>query len=198
MKRLIYLFFSAFLLIGCSVQNRIVVTENEVDGLKKIRLVQWPEVKTENVKTGQYGPLIKDVSTIYLFEEKTASRPQMTLETVLPTGIKAGEAEGKLVMVLDNEQIPLPFSESISDSVQGQADSTVRERLDRKYLLPENLWPSMVHSNEISLRMIMGEETSIHFFLNQKEKDMLGEFLKMAIRQRDLRFPAVPEGQVKW
>lgn len=198
MKRLIYMLLSALVLVGCSVQNRIVVTENEEDGLKKIRLVQSPEARVESAKTGQYGALIKDFSAIYLLEEKTASRPLMTLEMVFTPDTKAGEAKGTLVMVLDKEQIPLNFQQSLRDSLHGQADSPAGERLEQKYLIPENLWPSMVHANEISYRIVMEEKPSVHIFLNQKEKDMLGEFLKMAMRQRDLRFPAVPEGQVKW
>lgn len=198
MERLVYVLLSAILLMGCSVHNHIVVTENEEDGLKRIRLVQSPEVRAERAGTGLPGSSLKDASTIYLFEEKTAAKPQMTLKTDLFTDFDGDEAERKMLLVLDKEEIPLSVFENVRDSSQGGEDSTARERIEQKYLIPENLWLSIVHSEEISYRYNKGEELTVFIYLNQKEKEMLSEFMKMAIRQRDLRFPDVPEGQVKW
>lgn len=198
MKRLIYLLLSALLMVGCSVTNRIIVTDHEEDGLKSIRLIQSPEAGAGGAGKGQAASSFKEVSTIYLLEEKTAARPQITLETDISTQMEANKSEGSVRMILDHEEIPLTSYESSNDSLQGTGYSSAREKFKQKYLIPENLWISIVHSREISYRLPVGEEGFVHIFLNQKEKEKLSEFMKMAIRQRDLRFPTVPEGQVKW
>ena len=198
MKRLVYLLLSAFLLVGCSVTNRIVVTDHKEGGLKSIRLIQSPEVRAEGAEKGLSGSSYKDVTILYLFEEKTAVRPQVTLEADLSPEIKAGEAEGAILMALDHEDIPLTFYDSVIDSLQRKSDLSAKGRFRPKYLIPENLWLSIVHSKEISYRISVGEKGFVNIYLDQKQKDKVSEFMKMAIRQRDVRFPAVPEGQVKW
>ncbi|HET6559760.1 MAG TPA: hypothetical protein VFG54_20710 [Prolixibacteraceae bacterium] len=198
MKSLIGLLLFAFLLIGCSVTNRIIVTDHEGEGLKHMWLVQSPELRAEGAEKGPPGSSCKGVTILYLFEEKTAVRPQVTLETDLSAAIIAKIADGEMVMVLDREDIPLSLYGRGTDSLQGSSDLSARENLKQKYLIPENLWLSIVHSKEISYRILGGEEGSVHLYLNQKQKDKLSEFMKMAIRQRDMRFPSVPEGQVKW
>lgn len=198
MKRLVYLLLPAFLFVGCAVTNRIIVTDHDKDGLKNIRLKQSPEARAEGAEKEQSAWLDNEVFIGYLLEEKTAVRPLITLEANLPLQVMANNSEPSVIMVLDNENIPLPFFRSIDDSLEGEHDSSVKETFMQKYLIPENLWISIVHSKEISYRIMKGEMVLVEIFLNQTEKEKLSEFMKMAIRQRDIRFPAIPEGQVKW
>lgn len=198
MKSIICLLFFTTFFMGCSVQNRIVVTENQEEGLTRIQLVQKPQSKMEKAGRGIRNSLLKEASLMYLFEEKTNERSRMTLAVEFPGELTSFEADFLAVMMLDKEEIPLSVEMHRADSLQERITVPSPERLKLRYLLPENLWLSMVHSNAISYRFTMGGEATVHYLLDQHEMDMLSEFLNMAISQRDEQYPAVPEGQVKW
>lgn len=195
MKRIVFLLVCACILTSCSASGRLNKKGDDGKGLKRVWLVQSPHVLLEGTKTDSLLSSVKSLSSVYLYEEKTAARPQITL-TLQPERESSDPAmDSILYLNLDKEEIKLLARPFKNNSLQN--DSALSGDLNSTYIIPENLWISMVHSKELSYRVTRGEQT-IALMPGKSEKEELDEFLELAMKYRDEKFPAIPEGQVKW
>jgi hypothetical protein len=76
-------------------------------------------------------------------------------------------------------------------------ENNTYQLMKREFIVPENLWVPIVHSQEIVYRLYLGKD-GIDVKLNASEIIKLKEFFQKAIQQRDADRPPVPEGQKKW
>ncbi|MBC8006131.1 MAG: hypothetical protein H7X84_11705 [Verrucomicrobia bacterium] len=195
MKRIVIMLLCAGILSACSAPSRMNKKNDAGDILKRIILVQSLHVQAQEAKTDSLLPSAESLSAVYLYEEKTNARPQITLTLRSVKESHDAEIDSNLVIILDKEEIKLHVKPYINSP--SQKESVSPADLHPTYSIPENLWISMVHSKELYYRISKGEQ-AIALVLKQSEKEELDEFLKMAIKHRDARFPAIPEGQVKW
>lgn len=180
MKRLIFLILNVSILVSCSLSNRIVKVDNPNKGLKSFRLAQTPEAYSSvDNQTGQSK--FKLIST-YLFEERKEAHPQITINFTIVSPLKNRMTDTELFYNLDGETIKVASEDKMKQGL---------------FAVPENLWVSIVHAQKIQCSLKSRNE-KIEMELNSKEKNKLSEFFHRAIDQRDLQFPAIPEGKKKW
>lgn len=175
MKLFLLVFICICLLTGCSVHNHIHRSED--NGLKKITLIQIPESIFFNKKMALTASSNFKVSTAYLFEEKVNARPIVTLVFKIEKPQNAMH-DSTVFISLDSENIQL-FA------------------LEGRYVIPENLWVPVVHSQNIQYLLYTNHDQLV-FKLSDKQKDQLTTFFNKAIQQRDHVFPALPPGMKKW
>jgi len=214
MKQLVFSIFCLFMVMSCSVTNRIVVTDDSQ--MKTIKLAQSPDasiIKNNNLSK----PIDLEVISVYLCEEIKDIRPQVTVNFQIKKLIDYPLSDATVVINLDNENIDLNSLNynvlNVSDSLQivNQPDTVYQKditgidtiatsrsgRLKKSFVIPENLWVPIIHANTVKYK-IKNEEKEIEIKLSQSEKSMLDKFLGMTIKDRNDRFPAIPEGQKKW
>ena len=175
MKQSLLAVLYVLLLAACSTYNRIHT--NEENGLKTMRLGQSFEVCSYKETDHLAGPSLLKVNINYLYEEKYKARPVITLRLKADNPVN-GLPDSAFTVYLEGENIPLI-------TFKGQ------------YIVPENLWAPIVHSQNIRYKTAWNGEQVI-ISLNEKQKDQMVEFFNRAIKQRDDIFPAIPEGQKKW
>lgn len=195
MKRIVFMLLCAGILSACSASSRMNKKNDAGEGQKRIILVQSLHVQAEKTKGDSLVFPVESVSAVYLFEEKTDARPQITLALRPVTRPHNAEMDSISFVVLDKEEIKLHVRPHMSSP--SQKDSASAANLHPGYIIPENLWISMVHAKELYYRVNRGEH-AIALMLKQSQKKELDEFLEMAMKQRDAKFPPIPEGQVKW
>lgn len=76
-------------------------------------------------------------------------------------------------------------------------ESGTYQLMKREFTIPENLWVSIVNSQEIFYRLYLGKD-GIDVRLSASEISKVKEFFQKAIQQRDASLPPLPEGQKKW
>ena len=214
MKPFYSLIISLFLLMSCAVNNRIVVTDDSQ--MKTLKLAQKPEgvIVNEDILSKPAG---LKVTSFYICEEVKDIRPQVTVSFQFKEPIGYQLSAASIVINLDNENIELnslsyiaPFVNDsltqvdINDTIHQnkvlQTDTIVGFRSGKgklSYLIPENLWDPIIHTNILKYKITNVDE-EIEIALSPSEKSMLDKFLGMAIKDRNTRFPAIPEGQKKW
>lgn len=175
MKQPVLIIVCIFLLSACSVYNRIHTSE--ASGLKKLSLIQTSEANPLKGKVGETTLPGLKINTTFLYEEIANARPLVTLDFKIE---KTGNTltDSTVLISLDNENIQL-FS------------------LNGRYVVPENLWVPIVHSQSIQYLLNMNHDWLV-LRLNEKQKIQLIEYFTMAIQYRDSVFPAIPPGKKKW
>lgn len=195
MKRIVFLWVCACILTACSASGRLNKKGDNGNGLKRVWLVQSYPVLLEEAKTDSLLSAVKNISTAYLYEEIKGARPQITLTLQPEAGSSDAAFDTILYLSLDKEEIKLSATSSKNASLQkGSASS---HELEQAYLIPENLWISMVHARELYYR-VKRDGQAIALVPGKSEKEELDEFLELSMKHRDEKFPAIPEGQVKW
>ncbi len=76
-------------------------------------------------------------------------------------------------------------------------ESGTYQLMSRRFIVPENLWIPIVHSNRISYRIYLGNE-GIDVKLTSLENNRVKDFFNRVIQQRDIVRSAIPEGKMKW
>lgn len=175
MKQPVLMIFCILLLSACFAYNRI--HSSDKNGLKKMSLSQILKANLLNGKEDLTESSGVKVTTGYLYQEKAQARPMVTLD------IKIAKPENelpdsKLIITLDGEDIQLSFHEG-------------------KYVIAENLWVPIVHSQNIRYRLYTNHGVLV-LSLNEKQKNQLIEFFNKAIKHRDVLFPKIPPGKKKW
>lgn len=180
MKRLIFLLTCVSILASCSVSNRIMKVSNPNKGLKSFRLVQTPDAyfSVDN-QTGRTK--VKLIST-YLFEERKNEHPYIKVNFTIVSTLNTKMPDTELLYNLDGETIKVASEDKMKRGL---------------FIVPENLWVSIVHAQKMQSSLKSGNER-IDLELNPSEKNKLVEFFEQAIHQRDVQFPAIPEGKKKW
>ncbi|HEY3369641.1 MAG TPA: hypothetical protein VGK10_02260 [Prolixibacteraceae bacterium] len=178
MKKYLFLLLNICVLASCSVSNRIIKTDEP----KGFKLIQSPKAYSSPKVGTTPGPSKVKITATYLFEEKQNTHPETRVNFSISPLSQALARDSKLSVNLDGETIEL-----------GTADQATVGW----FLLPENLWVSMVYSQKIHFILDQAKD-KIEIVLNQSEKNKLTEFFRLAIEQRDIQFPALPEGLKKW
>lgn len=195
MKRIVFLFVCACILTACSASGRLNKKGDNANGLKRVWLVQSYNVLLEGAKTDSLLSAVASLSAAYLYEEKTDARPQITLTLQPEPGSLDAVFDSILYINLDKEEIKLPARFSKKGFLQNGSASD--GALNPTYIIPENLWISVVHARELFYR-VKRDGQAIALVLGKSEKEELDEFLQRAMKHRDEKFPAIPQGQVKW
>lgn len=195
MKRIVFLFVCACILTACSASGRLNKKGDNANGLKRVWLVQSYNVLLEGAKTDSLLSAVASLSAAYLYEEKTDARPQITLTLQPEPGSLDAVFDSILYINLDKEEIKLPARFSKKGFLQNGSASDAA--LNPTYIIPENLWISVVHARELFYR-VKRDGQAIALVLGKSEKEALDEFLQRAMKHMDEKFPAIPEGQVKW
>ena len=195
MKRIVFLLVCACILTACSASGRLNKKDDNANGLKRVWLVQSYNVLLEGAKTDSLLSAVAGLSAAYLYEEKTDARPQITLTLQPEPGSSDAVFDSILYINLDKEEIKLPARFSKNGFLQNGPASA--GDLRPTYIIPENLWISVMHARELFYR-VKRDGQAIALVLGKSEKEELDEFLELAMKHRDEKFPAIPEGQVKW
>jgi len=91
-----------------------------------------------------------------------------------------------------------PGKEVVTTTTQTTESETSNYQLmNREFLIPENLWVSIAHTQNIRLRFYLVRE-GIDVEPNHAENARLREFFFRADRQRIAGLPPLPEGMKKW
>jgi len=180
MKHSVFIFWILLFLVSCSAPNRIVAIDKDGMELKNIKLTQRC---TASPVGEEHHSLRPKIAITYLFEAGKKDRPKITVD-FRPNSFKNPEKTNAAVFLnLENEMIRI-LSEN-----QDLAGSL--------FVVPENLWISLVHSQEISYRIQIGSK-EMDVKLSSAQSAKLKEFFNRAIQQNKASFPAIPEGQKKW
>jgi len=217
MKKTIFLFISACIFASCAVSNRIIEIDDPYKEMKSIKLIQNPKAISSE-KTGTMSSRRYSFTSIYLFEEKQNGRPEITLDIRIFSLLRPDELDSVLFFNLNNEKIRLvseqykykQFNTSSNSTVEtdanGDGNSVINttttengnyQLMSRQFSIPENLWTSIIFSQEIQLRLYIGKQ-GIDVKPNLEEILKLKEFFTKAVRRRDAKFPLIPEGKKKW
>jgi len=186
MKSSVFLLWAVFILTSCATSNRIIEKDDSDKEIQSTWLTQNPNAipikKPGILSVRQHYPF----TSVYLFEEKNTSRPVMSLGIRITAPVGSEALDSVLFLSLNNEKIKIVSSESNSYQLTG-----------RQFIVPENLWVSIVHSQKIGYRLYLGKE-GIDVKLNARETAKLKEFFRRAVQRRDATISTVPPGKVKW
>jgi len=175
-----------FFLISCGTTNRIVEIKDSFKEIKGIKLLQKPQAVSSE-KTGSFGAhRYYNLKVSYLFQQLKKGQTIVIAEFQMTTRVSTDELDSILFFDLDHEKVKLISTENNSYQL-----------MKREFIVPENLWVSIVHSQEIFYRLYVGKE-GVDVKLNASEISKVKEFFQRAIQQRDADRPPVPEGQKKW
>ena len=182
MKKWIPLLLCLLILAACKVSNRIIQMDEPNKEMKTIRLVQTPQayLSGEPATTGSRRKL--KVSSTYLFDEQPKGHPEITATISISPSSPFNVLYSVMSFNFDGETIKLISEDQVTNG---------------RFIVPENLWVSFVHSQKI-LGKLQSTNAEIEIEWNQSEKNKLSGFFKLAINQREVQFPAVPEGKKKW
>lgn len=182
MKKILFILFACLLLNSCSTINKI----NQYKEIKSIKLRQQPSAYSIE-KNGHFGGRSSyNLTTNLISELKSGIKPETKIEFQFITGIRSYELDSVMYLVLDQEKIKL-----------ASANYKYKQLISREFIVPENLWVSIVHSKTILYRLYIGRE-GIDVELTVSEKKRVREFFNKVIQQRDAMFPAIPDGKMKW
>lgn len=130
---------------------------------------------------------VKLISSEYKYKQFDSSSSSSTTSTSVEnkTAVKSGKSAEP------SKTVKTTTTQTIS------TENNSYQLMKREFIVPENLWVSIVHSQEIFYRLYVGKD-GIDVKLNASEISKLKEFFQMVIQQRDANLPPVPEGQKKW
>lgn len=179
MKKIIFLFIYFSIIASCAVSNRIIQMGDQNKELKSFKLVQNPDAYSLGEKNDQSVRSKIKLASTFLFEERQNGRPRVTVNYGKVPALKS---RTELFYKLDGEIIQVDSNNQLTDG---------------RFIIPENLWVSIVHAQKIQCSLHRKKEV-IDIELNQSERNKLAEFFQLAIDQLTVKFPAIPEGKKKW
>jgi hypothetical protein len=182
MKRFIFLLLYISVSASCSVSKTVIKADGPKKELKGFKLVQTPHAYFSVEKIDLTARKKVKITSTYLFEERKDVHPQITVKFKLLPAMKANMSDAELLYNLDGEIIKIASEGQMADG---------------RFIIPENLWVSLRHAQQIHCSL-KSKEVGIDMELNPSERNKLAEFLQLAIEQRDLKFPPIPEGKKKW
>jgi hypothetical protein len=175
-----------FFFNSCVTTNRIITIEDSFKEINGIKLLQKPQAVSSE-KTGSFGDRkYFDLAVNYLFQKTKTGQSVLIAEFQMQKLMRVDELDSILILDLDHEKVKLISTENKSSPL-----------MNRKFIVPENLWVSIVHSQEIDYRLYAGKQ-EVDVKLNTSETAKLKEFFQKAIQQREANLSPVPEGQKKW
>ena len=133
---------------------------------------------------------------IYLLEQKKNERPNLFLDVEIEPVLSSDEIDSVIYINLNNEKIRIAASEYKSKEFLNRNNGS-NPIMSRQFRVPENLWVSIVYSDEIKYQVYIGK-VGIDVKLTRKETANIKEYFNRAIQLRDANLPPIPEGQKKW
>ena len=130
---------------------------------------------------------VRLISSEYKYKQFDSSSSSSTTSTSVEN--KTAEKSGKSAE--PSKTVKTTTTQTIS------TENNSYQLMKREFIVPENLWVSIAHSQEIFYRLYVGKE-GVDVKLNASEISKVKEFFQKAIQQRDANQPPVPEGQKKW
>ena len=134
MKKSIILILFVSMLTSCSIPNRIITMDDSNKKIKSFQLIQTPDAYS----FGKNGPIegrsYFNVTSTYLFEEKKIGHPEITVSFKILPPSRSNDLDSVLFYNLDGEIIKVVSKDKMTDG---------------RFIIPENLWISFVHSKKI-------------------------------------------------
>ncbi|HCY41365.1 MAG TPA: hypothetical protein DHV48_08435 [Prolixibacteraceae bacterium] len=180
MKKILFILFASLMLNSCSTINKVVEVDDRNKQIKSIKLRQQLSSIEKNNHSSH------NLTAILISETKSGLKPDVKIAFQFKTGVRSEEFDSVMYFVLDQEQIK---AVSIPNSTS--------QLMLREFVVPENLWVSIVHSKSILYRLYIGHD-GIDVELTDSEMNKVREFFNKVIQQRDALFPPVPDGKMKW
>jgi len=194
MTKISYIFWIICFLTSCISTDHVVRFHDQEQGIDGFILVQ----KLRSVSKIKSGNLSENktfqITTKYLFEEKKSDQSNVVFTIWLDSKNQSNELDSTMFLILDGEKIQIISEDSSSKSVK---NDKLSKGIRKNYIIPENIWISIVHSNQIGLRLNQGKE-EIEVKLSISEITCLKDFFNRAIHYREKNFQAIPEGKKKW
>lgn len=186
MKKILFILFAWLLLNSCCTINKVIEVDDQYREIKSIKLRQQPSAYSFE-RNGHLGGRSSYYLTTNLISEiKSGVKPEVKIDFQFITVIRSDELDSVMYLVLDREKIKLVSTNYI-----------FKQLMSREFIVPENLWVSIVHSKTVLYRLYIGRE-GIDVELTDSEMNKVREFFSRVIQQRDAMFPAIPEGKMKW
>ncbi|OFX53038.1 MAG: hypothetical protein A2066_15150 [Bacteroidetes bacterium GWB2_41_8] len=182
MKKILFILFASLMLNSCSTINKVVEVDDRNKQIKSIKLRQQPSVYL--IEKNNHSS--HNLTVILISETKSGIKPDVKIAFQFKSGIRSEEFDSVMYFVLDQEKIK---AVSIPNSTS--------QLMSREFVVPENLWVSIVHSKSILYRLYIGHD-GIDVELIDSEMNKVREFFNKVIQQRDTLFPPVPGGKMKW
>lgn len=132
---------------------------------------------------------IKLVSAKYKYKQFDQSSTSSTSSTT--TSVEKKPAEKNDPSAKPTEKVNTITTQTTT------VENGTYQLMSREFVVPENLWSSIVHSKTILYRLYIGRE-GIDVELTTSEMNKVREFFNLVIRQHDTLLPAIPEGLKKW
>ncbi len=201
MKQFIVILFVACIFTACASTNRIIEINNSKKETKGFRLIQNPKAhsakKSRNTLINQFF----SIQTTYLFEERTAQNPVLTLNFSIKKPFLAEKTDSVMFLNLDNENIRIISSKStpkMAENFPAVADkNNCAGFFTNKFIIPENLWLSIANSKTLVLKLSSGN-IGIEIKPDPVETARLKEFYNKAMQRRLEIIPLIPAGKSKW
>lgn len=187
MKKILFILFACLMLNSCYTINKVVEVDDRNKEIKSIKLRQQPSVYSiEKNKHLSFNPTV-----ILISETKSGLKPDVKIVFQFKTGIRSDEFDSVMYFILDQEKVKSVTTQTTT------AESSTTQLLLREFVVPENLWTSIVHSKSILYRLYINRE-EVDVELTDYEMNKVREFFRKVIQQRDTLFPSIPEGKMKW
>jgi hypothetical protein len=196
MIRSFFFLLLALIFSSCVTPGRIVEISGSTKDIQGIKLTQNPIARSADDAIPAINHRSHSVSMIYLVEQKKNERPNLFLDVQIETTIPTDQLDSVMVINLDNEEIRIAANECKSKEFP-KSNSGNKKIISNQFLIPENLWVSIVYSDEIQYLFYLAKE-GIDVKLNPKETSKLKDYFNRAIQLRDANLPLIPEGQKKW
>jgi len=132
---------------------------------------------------------IKLASANYKYKQFDKSSTSSTVTTT--TSVEKKPAEKNSTSTKPTENVKTDTTQTTT------VENGTYQLMSREFIVPENLWVSIIHSKTILYRLYIGRE-GIDVELTDSEMNKVREFFSRVVQQRDAMFPTIPEGQMKW
>lgn len=132
---------------------------------------------------------IKLVSANYKYKQFNESSSSSTTSTA--TSVEKKPAGNSDTTTKPSEKVNLITTHTTT------AEQGTYQLMSREFMVPENLWVSIVHSKRIQYRLYIGRE-GIDVELTGSEMNKVREFFTRIIQQRDSLFHPIPDDHMKW
>ena len=172
-------------LASCASTNQIRERRETKKEIRSIKLQQTLEAYLLNEKHNLDEKSRYMVSSSLIYKGVKGNIPEVKIRFEFDPRIIKDEIDTVLFFILDGEKVRI-ISENTTDRLTKS-----------EFIVPENLWVPITHSEQIFYRLNIGND-EVNIKPNVSETTKLKEFFTKAIQRNATIHPPVPEGLKKW